>query len=465
VSLKKHYGEVIKNLAVDSVGAEGVCIARWDGKVIFVKYAVPGDIADIKIIGFKKRFLIGEIVAIGRASPQRTKPFCEHFGLCGGCKWQHLFYTEQLKWKQQQVLDAFTRLHKIEVPEISPIIGSPQTTHYRNKLEYTFSENRWVLPSEPENATKLAAGFHIQGRFDKVLDINKCRLQDDLTNDIRLFIKNKSLEMGLTFYNLRTQQGFVRNLIVRNTTIGEWMVILVVGEDNRQAAEELLSALRSSFPQLTSLFYIINTKQNDTIYDLPMEHFYGEVFITEEMDGLKFKIRPKSFFQPNPEQAKNLYQIALNYCGLTGSETVYDLYCGTGTISLFLARNAKKVVGIESVPQAIEDAIDNALFNKIENAFFEVGDMRLVLNQFITQKYGKPDVVVVDPPRTGMHDDVIKQLLLMAPEKIVYVSCNPATQARDTTLLSEMYDVKEVQPVDMFPHTHHVENVILLQKR
>jgi 23S rRNA (uracil1939-C5)-methyltransferase len=463
--LKKYYGHVFTDLTVDAAGAEGNCIARFETLVIFIPYAAPGDIVDVKIVGFKKRFMIGEIVAIKKAATERIDPKCEHFGTCGGCKWQHLAYPAQLMWKQQVVKDAFTRLHKIEIPMLRPIMGSKEQFEYRNKLEYSFSETRWIMPDEPEGASKLAAGFHIPGRFDKILDINACHLQEDLSNQFRNFVKDKAIEMGLTFYHPRNHTGYMRNMIVRNTTNGDWMIILIVGEDDATSAIEILDALTQKFSEIKSCFYILNTKNNDTIYDLPLHLHKGEEYLVETLHDLKFKIRPKSFFQPNGKQAHALYQVALDMAHLSGNEIVYDLYCGTGTISLFLAQNAKKVVGIESVPQAIEDANENAALNGITNAHFEVGDMRYLFNDALINKYGKPDVVVTDPPRIGMHDDVINQLLALEPEKIVYVSCNPGTQARDVQLLLSKYDLADVQPVDMFPHTHHVENVVLLIRK
>lgn len=463
--LKKYYGHVFTDLVVDAAGAEGNCIARFETLVIFLPYAAPGDIVDVKIVGFKKRFMLGEIVAIKKAAPERVEPKCEHFGVCGGCKWQHVNYASQLAWKQQVVKDAFTRMHKIDVPMLKPIIGSNQIFEYRNKLEYSFSETRWILPEEPEGVSKLAAGFHIPGRFDKILDINACHLQEDLSNQIRLFVKNKAIELGLTFYHPRNQTGYMRNIIVRNTTKGDWMVILIVGSEDEAPVVAILDDLTQKFEAIKSCFYILNTKKNDTIYDLPLHLHSGEAFLVETLHDLDFKIRPKSFFQPNGKQAHALYQVALDMAHLTGNEIVYDLYCGTGTISLFLAQKAKKVVGIESVPQAIEDANENAALNKITNAHFEVGDMRFLFNDALIAKYGKPDVVVTDPPRIGMHNDVINQLLALEPQKIVYVSCNPGTQARDVQLLLEKYDLADVQPVDMFPHTHHVENVVLLNKK
>ena len=463
--LKKYYGHVFTDITIDAAGAEGNCIARFESLVIFIPYAAPGDIVDVKIVGFKKKFMIGEIVAIKKASPHRIAPKCEHFGTCGGCKWQHLDYTAQLAWKEQVVKDAFTRLHKIEIPMLRPIIGSKAEYEYRNKLEYSFSETRWILQEEPEGASKLAAGFHIPGRFDKILDINTCHLQEDLSNQFRNFVKNKAIQMGLTFYHPRNHTGYMRNMIVRNTIKGDWMIILIVGEGDDAPAIEILDALTLKFNEIKSCFYILNTKNNDTIYDLPLHLHKGEDHLVETLHDLKFKIRPKSFFQPNGKQALALYQVALEMANLSGNEIVYDLYCGTGTISLFLAQNAKKVVGIESVPQAIEDANENAALNKISNAHFEVGDMRYLFNDALVKKYGKPDVVVTDPPRMGMHQDVLEKLLALAPEKIVYVSCNPGTQARDVQFLLKTYELVEVQPVDMFPHTHHVENVVLLIKK
>lgn len=463
--LKKYYGHIIKDVVIQTAGAEGNCIARWDNLVIFVPFAAPGDIADIRVVGAKKKFLIGEIHTLHTPSPDRVQPFCSHFGLCGGCKWQHVDYQAQLAWKQQVVKDAFTRLHKINIPEITTIQGSDATRYYRNKLEYSFSECRWVLSGEPENADRKAAGFHIPGRFDRVLDIETCYLQDPLNDRIRLFIKEQALLTGLTFYHPKEQKGYMRNVIIRNNRSGDWMVILIIGEEDTAPAEKILDNLCREFPEIKSCFLVVNTKMNDTIYDLDTKLHSGAEYITESLDQLSFRVRPKSFFQPNGQQAANLYHIALEFAQIKNSELLYDLYCGTGTLSLLAATKAARVLGIESVPQAIEDARENAQLNGIVNCDFEVGDMRYLFNDELLNKYGKPDVIITDPPRGGMHEDVVKQLMLVGADRIVYVSCNPSTQARDIQWMEEMYYVAAIQPVDMFPHTHHVENVVILRKR
>lgn len=465
MSIGKLYGKIYENVSIESAGSEGFSIARVDGRVIFVKYGVPGDVADIKLFAKKQKTLFAEIDRLITPSPNRVIPFCSHFGVCGGCKWQQMSYETQLYWKNQQVKDAFERLGKVTCDEWMPILGAPEQTHYRNKLEFAFSNKRWLLQGEEieEGGTNNAAGFHIAGRFDKILDIDTCYLQDDLTNQLRKFIKNYALQHGLSFYDIKGQHGFLRNITVRNTSLGQWMLIVIVGEDDQDAIQALLAALDSEFPQLTSLIYGVNTKVNDVIYDIDLFTFKGQDYIEETLEDITYRIRPKSFFQTNSQQALNLYRLTRDFAGLTGKELVYDLYCGTGSISLFVARNAFKVFGIESVPQAIEDAKENAINNGITNVEFTVGDMRYELNDAFIQKTGKPDVIITDPPRAGMHHEVVARILEMAPQKVVYVSCNPATQARDLSLLSEKYTIVKTCPVDMFPHTHHVENVTLLR--
>lgn len=467
MSIGKLYGKIIPNVTIESAGSEGLSLTRVDGQVIFVKYGVPGDVADIRLFAKKKKVLFAEIDNIITPSPNRNTPFCSHFGVCGGCKWQQMDYTTQLFWKNKQVIDAFERLGKVECKEWMPIVGAPSQQAYRNKLEYAFSNKRWLMHNEQvEPGSPMdAAGFHIAGRFDKILDIDKCYLQDDFGNNIRLFIKNHGITEGLSFYDIKAQTGYLRNVFIRNTTLGQWMVVMIVGEDNDVATTKLMQAIGDQFPEITALLYGVNTKVNDTIYDVDLVKFRGEDFIEEKLEDITYRIRPKSFFQTNSAQALNLYKITRDFCGLTGKELVYDLYCGTGSISLFVARNAAKVFGIESVPQAIEDAIENAKNNQITNVEFTVGDMRFELNDKFVEKTGKPDVVITDPPRVGMHPDVVAQLLNMEPDKIVYVSCNPATQARDLAMLNEKYDILKTCPVDMFPHTHHVENVTLLVKK
>lgn len=467
MKLKKLYGRILENVTIESAGAEGNCIARWEGKVVFVKNAVPGDLCDLKIIGKKKKFLLGEIARLHEAGPSRVEPFCAHFGVCGGCKWQQMQYNDQLAFKTQQVRDAFDRIGKLDYDEVPTALGSSETTFYRNKMEYSFSHSRWLTRDQIESEEFIeqpGLGFHIPQRFDKIVHIEKCWLQDDYANKIRNWFYAYALEHDLSFYNARSQDGFLRNLMLRNNRNGNWMVLITFKWNDETAITEMLNAFQKEFAQVTSLLYAVNDKVNDSIYDLDIKLFAGDFHLTETLGGLQFTIKPKSFFQTNPDQAEVLYDVALNFAGLSGSENVYDLYCGTGTISLYLARNAAKVVGIESVPQAIEDANRNAQENGIGNCEFVVGDMKDELNDGFTEKYGLPDVIVTDPPRAGMHKDVVEQILRLLPEKVVYVSCNPATQARDLDLMREKYRIEKVQPVDMFPHTHHVENVVLLKR-
>ncbi len=468
---KKKALPLIENVEVIDVAAEGKAIVKIDDLVVFVPYAVPGDIVDLQITRKKNKYAEGKVVRFVSYSPNRTEAFCEHFGICGGCKWQILPYSEQLKFKQKQVTDNLTRIGKIELPEIMPILGSEKTEFYRNKLEFTFSNKKWLTLEQLQEGTSFedmnmnALGFHIPGMFDKVLDINKCWLQDDISNQIRNFIRQYCNTHSYTFFDLRNRGGMMRNIFVRTSTTGELMVIVVFYENVRKEREALLDALGNEFPQITSLLYIINEKANDTITDQTVLTWKGNDFIYEEMEGLKFKIGPKSFYQTNSEQAYNLYKVARDFAGLTGDELVYDLYTGTGTIANFVARQAQKVVGIEYVEDAIEDAKVNSKYNKINNTLFYAGDMKDILTQDFINEHGRPDVIITDPPRAGMHDDVIDVILFAEPHKIVYVSCNPATQARDLNLLDAKYKVTKVQPVDMFPHTHHVENVVLLEKK
>lgn len=460
---------LLENVIITDVAAEGKSIAKVDGMAVFVPFAVPGDIVDIQITRKKKSFAEGRVVRFEKYSDNRAVPFCEHFGVCGGCKWQNLPYEEQLKYKNNQVADNLERIGKVELPEINPILGAPKASFYRNKLEYTFSNKRWLTEAEistdKEFSHKNAVGFHIPGMFDKVLDINKCWLMDDIQNNIRNSIRKFCLDNDYSFFDLRNKEGLMRTLVVRNTSIGEWMVIVVFYEDDIEKREKLMKFIENEYPQITSLLYIINQKANDTITDQEVIVWSGRDHIFEEMEGLKFKIGPKSFFQTNSEQAYHLYEIAREFAQLTGPEVVYDLYTGTGTIANFIARNAKKVVGIEYVEEAIEDAKVNSELNGINNTLFFAGDMKDVLNEDFIEFYGKPDVIITDPPRAGMHDDVINAILLAEPKRIVYVSCNPSTQARDLSLLDVKYKVTRVQPVDMFPQTHHVENVVLLERK
>ena len=461
---------LLEKVTITDVAAEGKAIARVNDMVVFVPFVVPGDVIDIQLTRKKHSYAEGKAVFFHEYSPRRAEPFCEHFGVCGGCKWQVLPYPEQIRYKQKQVEDNLRRIGKIELPEISPILGSAKTEFYRNKLEFTFSNKRWLTNEEVRQDVKYdqmnAVGFHIPGAFDKVLAIEKCWLQDDISNRIRNTIRDYAYEHNYSFINLRSQEGMLRNMIVRTSSTGELMVILIckiTEEHEMDLFKQLLQYVADQFPEITSLLYIINNKCNDTINDLDVHVFRGNDHIFEEMEGLRFKVGPKSFYQTNSEQAYNLYKVARDFAGLTGDELVYDLYTGTGTIANFVSRQARKVIGIEYVPEAIEDAKVNAEINGIENTLFFAGDMKDILTQDFINQYGRPDVIITDPPRAGMHQDVVDVILFAEPKRIVYVSCNPATQARDLQLLDVKYRVKAVQPVDMFPHTHHVENVVLLE--
>ena len=460
---------LLESVTITDVASEGKAIAKVDGMAVFVPYAVPGDVVDIQLTRKKHNYAEGKVVRFVAYSPDRVEPFCEHFGVCGGCKWQMLPYNLQLKYKQKQVEDNLTHIGKVELPEISPILGASKTTFYRNKLEFTFSNRRWLTEKEVENRelsiNREALGFHIPQMFDKVLDIQRCWLQDDISNQIRNTIRRFCLQNDYEFFDLRNQKGLMRNLIIRTTSTGEVMLIVAFFNENKEKREKLLNFISDEFPQITSLLYVINEKANDTITDQKIVTWKGNDCIYEEMEGLKFKIGPKSFYQTNSEQAYNLYKIVREFARLSGDELVYDLYTGTGTIANFLARSAKKVIGVEYVPEAIEDAIENSRLNRIDNTFFFAGDIKDMLTPDFIVEHGVPDVVVVDPPRAGMHAHVVQTILFAQPRHIVYVSCNPATQARDVNLLAGKYRVTRVQPVDMFPHTHHVENVILLEKR
>ena len=447
-------------------------MAKVNELVIFVPYVVPGDVVDLQVKRKKNHYAEAVAVKFHEKSPLRTEPFCSHFGVCGGCKWQCLSYEEQLKYKQKQVFDNLTRIGKVELPEFRPILGSEKTRFYRNKLEFTFSNKRWLTEEEVKQDVKYdqmnAVGFHIPGAFDKVLAIDKCWLQDDISNQIRNAVRDYAYAHNFPFFDLRTQEGLLRNIMIRTSSTGELMVVLqckVTDNEGRRKMEEILQFMADSFPQITSLMYVINNKCNDTIGDLDVEVFKGNDHIFEEMEGLRFKVGPKSFYQTNSEQAYNLYKVAREFAGLTGNELVYDLYTGTGTIANFVARQARKVVGIEYVPEAIEDAKVNSALNGIDNTLFYAGDMKDILTNDFIAEHGRPDVIITDPPRAGMHNDVIDVILAAEPKRIVYVSCNPATQARDLQLLDGKYKVTAVQPVDMFPHTHHVENVVQLERR
>jgi 23S rRNA (uracil1939-C5)-methyltransferase len=458
-----------ENVLITDIGAEGMAIGRVNDVVVFVPQVIPGDVCDLQVTRDRKRFREARAVKIHTYSPDRVTPFCDHFGVCGGCKWQNLPYEKQLFYKHKQVADQLARIGKVELPEILPIKGSAKTTYYRNKLEFTFSSQRWLTAEEINTPDEIkregALGFHIPGLFDKVLNIEKCWLQSDLSNAIRNKIREYAVENELEFYDIRNQQGLLRNLIIRTTSIGEAMIILSFFYDDKPRRDTLLTALSESFPEITSLMYVINTKGNDTITDQEIIVFKGRDHIFEEMEGLRFKIGPKSFYQTNSDQAYELYKVAREFSGLTGNEVVYDLYTGTGTIANFVARQSKKVIGIEYVPEAIEDARVNSQLNGIGNTLFFAGDMKQVLSNEFIARHGRPDVIITDPPRAGMDAPVVETILNAAPDRIVYVSCNPATQARDLLLLDEKYIVVAVQPVDMFPHTHHVENVVLLQRR
>jgi len=464
---RKKRNEIFENIEVIDAGAKGKTVAKApDGRVIFLSNAVPGDIADIQTFKKRKAFYEGKAIKFHTLSDKRTKPKCEHFGTCGGCKWQHMKYEDQLFFKQKEVTNNLSRIGHLELPEITPILGSNEHYFYRNKMEFSFSDSRWLtleeIQSDRDLGDKNALGFHIPGMWDKILDINKCHLQADPSNAIRLEVKDFSLKNGLTFFNTRNQTGLLRTLMIRTSSIGELMVLVQFFSDAKELRELLLNHLKSTFPEITSLQYVINGKGNDTIYDQEVVCFHGRDHIFEEMEGLQFKINAKSFYQTNSEQAYELYKITRDFAALTGNEIVYDLYTGTGTIAQFVAKKAKKVIGVEAVPDAILAAKENAKRNNIENTEFYVGDMAKVFDQEFLETHGKPDVIITDPPRDGMHKKVVEQLLNIEAEKIVYVSCNSATQARDLAILDEKYKIVKTQAVDMFPQTHHVENVVLL---
>jgi len=457
---------VIEKAVIGDMAAEGKCVYKSDNKVIFVSHAAPGDVADLRIVRKKKSFEEAVIQTLHTPSPIRLDPFCPEFGLCGGCKWQHIPYDKQIASKQQQVVDALTRIGKLTLPEINPIIGSEKNQYYRNKLEFTFTNQRWLtdeeIASSNEELSRDGAGFHIPGRFDKVLDIEECFLQDDLSNQIRNFVRDKAKELAIPFYNLSKHTGVLRNLIIRNTNKGHWMVILCITELTKEV-KSILEELGDKYLKINSLNYVINTKKNDTIFDLEIVCTKGQAYIEEDMEGLNFRIGPKSFFQTNSEQALILYQKTREFAAIKEGDVVYDLYTGTGTIANFVAKLAKKVVGIEYVEMAIADAKVNSQINGIDNTSFYAGDMKDIFTSEFIAENGKPNVIITDPPRAGMHKDVVEQLLMISAPRIVYVSCNASTQARDLELLSEKYTITKVQPVDMFPHTHHVENIVLLE--
>lgn len=466
---KKRVDLVLENVTIEAVAAEGKALAHVDGTVVFVEFAVPGDVVDIQVYKKKKNYMEGFIRRIVKPSEQRLEPFCQHFGVCGGCRWQPLPYELQLQAKQQQVWDQLVRIGHLEIPPVSPILGSDKTVFYRNKLEFSFSSKRWILRDEDPEAIppedRVGLGFHVGKFFDKVLDIKQCWLQKDPSNAIRLFIKDHAVRHGLAFYDIRENHGFLRNMFIRTTEKGDVMLILCFAHEDRQARTTLLDAVAAAFPQITSLYYVINTKMNDSIGDQDCILYKGEDSIYETMEGLSFKIGPKSFYQTNSPQAYKLYSAARDFAALTGTETVYDLYTGTGTIAQFVSRKAAKVIGIEYVPEAIEDAKDNARRNGITNCSFFAGDMKDILTNDFVREHGRPDVVILDPPRAGIHPDVAEVILQAAPDRIVYVSCNPASQARDLAILCRDYEITAVQPVDMFPHTQHVENICALRRR
>ncbi len=458
---------LLEKVAIENMGAGGRSVARVDQVVVFVKEAVPGDVADLQVTRKKGRYMEALPVKYHSYSDKRVNPFCSHFGICGGCSWQHLTYKDQLYYKEQQVVDAFRHIAGIEIPRVESILPSARTIGYRNKLEYTFSNHRWLLPGEISSEKPLphtnAVGLHVPGRYDKVVDIGTCHLQDEPTNQVRNHLRRIALEKKLSFYDHRTNEGLLRNLIIRNSTQGEVMAILSVQHDVPELYE-LLESVKQEFPDLTSLMYTVNPKKNEALYDLDIQLFAGRDHIFERMEDLLFRIGPKSFFQTNSLQALELYRKAREYADLSGSEMVYDLYTGTGTIANFMARRAKKVVGIESVPEAIGDAKVNSEINGIGNTQFFAGDMKELLTGDFFTRQGRPDVILTDPPRAGMHPGVVEQILRSTASRIVYVSCNPATQARDVEILGRDFSLKKIQPVDMFPHTHHVENIALLER-
>ncbi len=468
---KKKPLPLLENITITDVAAEGKAIAKVDNLVIFVPYAVPGDVVDLQIKRKKHSYAEAEVVKVHQYSDKRVKPFCKHFGICGGCKWQCLSYEDQLFYKQKQVVDNLTRIGKVEIPEVSPILGSKHIKEYRNKLEFGFSNKKWLTQEEISSGQKFdnmdAVGFHIPGAFDKILDIDQCLLMSDINNRLRNSIREYAISHQLSFYDLRAQTGLLRNMMLRTSATGEIMLLMqfcIRTDEEQSQANQVLAHVHTNFPEVTSLLWVNNLKCNDTIGDLDIQTYAGTDYIYETMENLRFKVGPKSFYQTNTEQAYELYKVACNFAGLTGNELVYDLYTGTGTIANFVAKQARQVIGIEYVPEAIEDAKVNAQLNNLDNTLFYAGDMKDILNREFIEKHGTPDVIITDPPRAGMHTDVIDTILFASPQRIVYVSCNPATQARDLQLLSVAYQVKAVQPVDMFPQTHHVENVVLLEK-
>lgn len=472
MSRKKKSLPVLENITITDYAAEGKALARVNELVVFVPFAVPGDVVDLQVRRKKHSYCEAEIIRFIKYSERRVKPFCQHFGICGGCKWQNIPYDEQLRMKQKQVYDQLTRIGKVNLPEFNQILGSVKTQGYRNKLEFGCSNRRWLTQDEIASGSDFtqmdAVGFHITGAFDKILPIEKCWLMDDLQNKIRNAIRDYAYEHDIVFYDIRRQCGLLRDIMVRNSDTGEWMVLIQFHyekDEDEVIAKNLLQHIADSFPEITSLLYVNNQKGNDTFNDLNIEVFKGNDYIYETMDGLTFKVGAKSFYQTNTKQAYHLYSVVRDFANLTGNELVYDLYTGTGTIANFVSRYAKRVIGIEYVPEAIEDAKINSEINNISNTLFFAGDMKDILTESFISENGTPDIIITDPPRAGMHPDVVQTIIKTAPKRIVYVSCNPATQARDLSLLDNLYEVVAVQPVDMFPHTPHVENVVLLNRR
>lgn len=468
MSKKKKPLPVLEDVQLEGNTSQGRSVARIEGKVIFVDGAVPGDTVDVQIYKKKSKYMEGNAIKIKVPSPVRVQPPCIHFGPCGGCKWQHLDYPAQLKFKEEEILQALIRIGGIDLPPTRPILGSKLQFRYRNKMDYAFGNSRWLTTEEiasGEEFERTAAGFHPSGRFNKIIDVQECLLQPEPSNMLRNSVRDLLREKGWSFYDVMKHEGFMRNLIVRNTLEGEFMAIFAFGEDDKEKIHTVLQHAEDNFTQLNTILYTINQKKNDSIYDLDFEIWKGSGYITEKMEDLSFRISPKAFYQTNPSQAYELYKVVREFASLTGNETVYDLYTGTGTIAAFVAKKAAKVVGVEFVEDAVVDARANAELNALTNMEFEAGDMKKILNPDFVERHGKPDVIITDPPRAGMDEPVVQTILELAPERIVYVSCNPATQARDLALMNEMYEVVEVQPVDMFPHTYHVENVVKLIKR
>ncbi|MGB4844463.1 MAG: 23S rRNA (uracil(1939)-C(5))-methyltransferase RlmD [Ferruginibacter sp.] len=463
---KKNKKIILEDLLITGYAAEGKALAKLDGKAIFISGAVPGDVADVILVKNKKDWAEGRVLRIKEPSKERVMPFCKHFGICGGCKWQMLPYEKQLEYKQQEVEQNLRRIGKVDLPEIMPIIGGDETAHYRNKLEFTFSNKRYLLPEEIETENPVqegALGFHVPRIFDKVIDIDECYLMDDVNNKIRNTVRSFAKENNFSFYDIREHTGWLRNIIIRLCSTGELMVNICLNHDEEADRKKLFDHLLQQVPSITTLLYTINPKWNDSIYDLTPQVYFGKGFVMEKLEGFEFKISPKSFFQTNTRQAEKLYSVTREFAGLTGNEIVYDLYCGTGSIGIFVSKGSKKIIGVEVIEDAITDAKENAALNNINHAEFFAGDVIKICNDEFFAVHGRPDVIITDPPRAGMHEKLVNKLLEMAAPKIVYVSCNTATQARDLGLLSEKYSIEKVQPVDMFPHTHHIECVVLLK--